>query len=118
MNRSKDLPYYDYRRYKNATAQVTSEQGVRTVAKIKYGIVHFKIKRALLTEKSPGNQQKDGFINKHREIVPVKNMVSNAASDDTRNCKKNQNPQFPTDAHPRYLLQRTHLSWILQSTSK
>ena len=76
------------------------------------------MKQILFAEKGPGNQQKNGFINKHREIVPVKNMVSNAASDDTRNCKKNQNSQFPTDAHPRYLLQRTHLSYIMQSTSK
>lgn len=110
MNRSKDLPYSEYRRYKNATAQVTSEQGVRTVAIIKYGIVHFKIKRALFTEESPGNQQKNGFINKHREIVPIKNMVSNAASDNTRNCKKYQNSQFSTDAHPFFLLQDSHLS--------
>ena len=74
------------------------------------GIVHFKIKRALFTEKSPGNQQKNGFINKHREIVPIKNMVSNAASDNTRNCKKYQNSQFSTDAHPFFLLQDSHLS--------
>ena len=79
------------------------------MAIIENGIVHFKMKQILSAEKSPGNQQKNGFINKHREIVPVKNMVSNAASDDTRNCKKNQNSQFPTDAHSRFLLQHAQL---------
>ena len=110
MKCSKNLPYPDSRRYKNATAQITSEQGVRTVAKMKNGIVHFKMKQILLAEKGPGNQQKNGFINKHREIVPIKNMVSNAASDNTRNCKKYQNSQFSTDAHPFFLLQDSHLS--------
>ena len=66
------------------------------------------MKWTLFAEKSPGNQQKNGFINKHRQIVPIKDMVGDAASDDTRHCKKYQNSQFSTDAHPRFLLHRSN----------
>ena len=105
----KGSPPFRFRAQKNATAQITSEQGVRTVAKMKNGIVHFKMKQMLSAEKGPGNQQKNGFIYKHRKIVPIKNMVSNATTDDTRDCKKYQDSQFSTDAHLRFLLQHAHL---------
>lgn len=72
------------------------------------GIVHFKIKQILSAEKSPGNQQKNRFIDEYREIVPIKNMVSYAAPDDARNCKKYQNAQFSTDTHSRFLLHQPH----------
>jgi hypothetical protein len=87
------------------------------VAKMKNGIVHFKMKPILSAEKGPGNQQKNGFINKHREIVPIKNVVNYAPSDNTRDCKKYQNSQFSTDAH-QFLLQQTHLSTIMPPLSE
>ena len=70
--------------------------------------MHFKTKQILSAEKSPGDQQKNSFINEYREIVPIKNMVSYAAPDDARNCKKYQNPQFSTDTHSRFLLHQRH----------
>jgi hypothetical protein len=118
LKRSKDLPDPDSGRHKNATAQLTGDQGVRTVAKMKNGIVHVKMKPILSAEKSPGNQQKNGFINKHREIVPIKDMVNYAPSDNTRDCKKYQDSQFSADAHPRFLLQQTHLSKIVPPASE
>ena len=68
------------------------------------------MQQILFAQKGPGNQQKNGFINKYREIVTIKNVVSDAPADDARDCKKYQNSQFSTDAHPRFLLQHAHLS--------
>jgi hypothetical protein len=55
----------------------------------------------LFAEKSSGYQQKNGFVNKHRQITPIKNAVGNTASDNGRHGKEYQNAQFSTDAHPR-----------------
>jgi hypothetical protein len=56
----------------------------------------------LFAEKNSGNQQKNGFINKHRQIISAKDGIGNTASDNSRHTKEYQNTQFSTDAHPRF----------------
>jgi hypothetical protein len=55
----------------------------------------------LFAEKNSGYQQKNSFVNKYRQIIPIKDAVGNTASDNSRHSKEYQNAQFSTDAHPR-----------------
>lgn len=52
----------------------------------------------LCAEKPTGNTDKKDFENGDRNIV-AKNGIDNAATDNGRHAKKNQDPQLPTDIH-------------------
>ena len=47
--------------------------------------------RLLSAEKHSSEHQKNGFIDEHREIIPVKDSINNTAADNGGNAKKNKN---------------------------
>jgi hypothetical protein len=55
----------------------------------------------LFAEKDSGYQQKNGLINKYRQVIPIKDGIGNTAPNDGRHSKKDQNTQLSTDAHLR-----------------
>jgi len=65
--------------------------------------------RILFAEIGTGNRQEQGFVNKNRHIVSVKNMIGDATADNCRYTEKYQYSQFATNVHPR-LPPRTLLS--------
>ncbi len=64
-------------------------------------LVQFVRIQILSAEIGTGYRQKQGFVNKNRHIVPVKNMVGYATTNNCRYTEKYQYSQFTTNVHPR-----------------
>jgi hypothetical protein len=54
---------------------------------------------ALFANQATGKQVKNQFIDHHRRVV-VKRLVNDSPSNNRRNHKKNQYPEFSADTHP------------------
>jgi len=57
---------------------------------------------ALFANQAAGKQVKNQFIDHHRRVV-VKRVVNDSPSNNRRNHKKNQYPEFSADTHPLFI---------------